>query len=34
LDGETLGPYKNETKELPVAAAIMLICKGRAKVAN
>jgi DNA primase small subunit len=34
LAGETLGPYKNETKELPVAAAVMLICKGRAKVAN
>jgi DNA primase small subunit len=34
LSGETLGPYKNETKELPVAAAVMLICKGRAEVAN
>jgi DNA primase small subunit len=34
LGGETLGPYKNETVELPVAAAVMLICKGRAKVAN
>ena len=34
LSGETLGPYKNETKELPAAAAVMLICKGRAKVAN
>ncbi|MGZ4849933.1 MAG: DNA primase small subunit domain-containing protein, partial [Candidatus Bathyarchaeia archaeon] len=34
LSGETLGPYRNETKELPVAAAVMLICKGRAKVAN
>jgi DNA primase small subunit len=34
LGGETLGPYKNEVKELPVAAAVMLICKGRAKVAN
>ncbi len=34
LGGETLGPYRNETKELPVAAAVMLICKGRAKVAN
>ena len=32
LGGETLGPYRNETKELPVAAAVMLICKGRAKV--
>ena len=34
LGGETLGPYKNETKDLPVAAAVLLICKGRAKVAN
>ncbi len=34
LSGETLGPYKNQTVELPVAAAVMLICKGRAKVAN
>jgi DNA primase small subunit len=34
LGGETLGPYKNEAVELPVAAAVMLICKGRAKVAN
>jgi DNA primase small subunit len=34
LRGETLGPYKNETKELPVAAAVMLICKGRAMVAH
>jgi DNA primase small subunit len=34
LGGETLGPYKNEVKELPVAAAVMLICKGRAKVAD
>ncbi len=34
LGGETLGPYKNVTVELPVAAAIMLILKGRAEVAN
>jgi DNA primase small subunit len=34
LSGETLGPYKNQTVELPVAAAIMLICKKRAQVAN
>ena len=34
LGGETLGPYKNKTVELPSAAAVMLICKGRAKVAN
>ncbi|HUK84508.1 MAG TPA: DNA primase small subunit PriS [Candidatus Acidoferrum sp.] len=34
LGGETLGPYKNETIELPVAAGVMLICKGRAKVVD
>jgi DNA primase small subunit len=34
LGGETFGPYRDETKELPVAAAVMLICKGRAEVAN
>jgi len=34
LGGETMGPFKNQTVELPVAAAVMLICKGRAKVAN
>jgi DNA primase small subunit len=34
MSGETLGPYKNQTVELPVAAAIMLICKRRAQVAN
>ncbi len=34
LGGETLGPYRNEVKELPIAAAVMLICKGRAKVAS
>ncbi len=33
LGGRTLGPYKNQTVELPTAAAVMLICKGRAKVA-
>jgi DNA primase small subunit len=30
MSGETLGPYKNQTIELPVAAAVMLICKRRA----
>ncbi len=30
LGGETLGPYKNQTVELPVAAAVLLICKKRA----
>ena len=34
MSGETLGPYKNQTVELPVAAAVMLICKRRAQVAN
>ena len=34
LGGKTLGPYKNQTVELPVAAAVMLICKRRAEVAN
>jgi DNA primase small subunit len=34
LSGETLGPYKNQIVELPVAAAVMLICKRRAEVAK
>ena len=34
MSGETLGPYKKQTVELPVAAAVMLICKRRAEVAN
>jgi DNA primase small subunit len=34
LSGETLGPYKNQTVELPVAAGVMLICKRRAEVAK
>ncbi len=33
MSGETLGPYKNQTVELPVAAAVLLICKRRAEVA-
>ncbi len=32
LGGETFGPYKNQTVELPTAAAVLLICKGRAEV--
>lgn len=32
MSGETLGPYKNKKVDLPVAAAVMLICKGRAEV--
>ena len=34
MGGKTFGPYRNEIKELPVAAAVMLICKGRARVTN
>jgi DNA primase small subunit len=33
MSGDTLGPYKNQTVELPVAAAVLLICKRRAEVA-
>jgi DNA primase small subunit len=32
LGGNVLGPYKNRTVELPMAAAVLLICKGRAEV--
>ncbi|MDR1993800.1 MAG: hypothetical protein LBQ98_10000 [Nitrososphaerota archaeon] len=32
MSGETLGPYKNQTVELPTAAAVLLICKKRAEV--
>jgi hypothetical protein len=34
LGGSVLGPYKDETVELPTAAAVLLICKGRAEVAK
>jgi DNA primase small subunit len=34
LGGETFGPYKNQRVELPTAAAILLICKKRAEVAE
>ena len=34
LGENMLGPYKNETVELPTAAAVLLICKGRAEVAR
>jgi DNA primase small subunit len=34
LSGETFGPYKNQTVELPTAAAVLLILKGRAEVQN
>lgn len=32
LGDEMLGPYKNQKVELPTAAAVLLICKGRAEV--
>jgi DNA primase small subunit len=32
LSGETLGPYKKQNVELPIAAAVLLICKKRAEV--
>jgi DNA primase small subunit len=34
LGGNKFGPFKRETVELPTAAAVLLICKGRAEVAN
>jgi hypothetical protein len=34
LEGKEFGPYRNETVELPTAAAVLLICKGRAEVAE
>jgi DNA primase small subunit len=34
LGGNVFGPFKHETVELPTAAAVLLICKGRAEVAN
>lgn len=32
MSGETYGPYKNQKVELSTAAAVLLICKGRAEV--
>lgn len=32
LEGETFGPFRNEKMELPTAAALLLVCKGRAEV--
>jgi DNA primase small subunit len=32
LGGNVFGPYKSQTVELPTAAAVLLICKGRAEV--
>jgi DNA primase catalytic subunit len=34
LGDETFGPYKNRKVELPTAAAMLLICKRRAEVAE
>jgi len=34
LGGRTFGPFKNKAVELPVAAAVLLICKGRAELVN
>ncbi|MEM2082845.1 MAG: hypothetical protein QXK34_03810, partial [Candidatus Bathyarchaeia archaeon] len=30
LGGESFGPYKDETVTLPAAAALLLVCKGKA----
>jgi DNA primase small subunit len=32
--GEEFGPYKNEKATLPTAAALLLICKGKAELVN
>jgi DNA primase small subunit len=32
LNEEVFGPYRNQTVELPTAAAVLLVCKERAKV--
>lgn len=32
LCGEIFGPYRNQRVELPMAAAVLLVCKGRAEV--
>ncbi len=34
IGDETFGPYKNCKVELPTAAALLLICKGKAEVTN
>jgi DNA primase small subunit len=34
LGESVLGPYKRQTVEVPTAAAVLLICKGRAEVAS
>jgi DNA primase small subunit len=32
LGGNVYGPYRRQVVELPTAAAVLLICKGRAEV--
>jgi len=32
LGDQTYGPYKNQQVELPTAAALLLLCKGRAEI--
>jgi DNA primase catalytic subunit len=32
LGDDTFGPYRNKEVELPIAAAMLLVCKGRAEV--
>jgi DNA primase small subunit len=34
LGGSVLGPYRRQTVEVPIAAAVLLICRGRAEVAS
>jgi hypothetical protein len=34
LGGKMLGPYRHQTVEVPTAAAVLLILKGRAEVAS
>jgi DNA primase small subunit len=34
LSGNVFGPYRRQTVEVPTAAAVLLICKGRAEVAS
>lgn len=34
LGGRVLGPYKQQTVEVPTAAAVLLICRSRAEVAS
>jgi DNA primase small subunit len=32
LNGEIFGPYKNQKVELPISAAVLLVCKNKAEV--